>query len=1128
MLVNFRSVLGVSAVFACLSCWGFEDLASRSLEMISQGQTREARQALDEAVKRMPGDAAALTIRAEFLDHHNDPGARAAYEQVVQGAGSATPQGIAALRRLVELDLLAGDRAAAEKHLAAWNSAGGSGLALAAPSSVPSIPTGTIEIPGPMRGFYRMAALSPDLPKDEVILALARNVITNGYHAATGGESMEPTEYLKLIVKYIAQARELNRLAGDKKAIQIESCDSAATGELLKILGFRMRGGCGSDVVLETVNASRAFLTMDSGFPLAELEADLRTNRPFNYDYQSTKLPVLYTPEYWLSAKEKQPGDFIDAFVADPSLCRLYLGLAKLDPETAEAVRSSLPVARIRAFAHVFDYFGGMVQIRNGKVSAPGGPRSAAAWTEVVGVSPDSGVAFVEALVTKDDGWMASYYDSLARIHGPTMEYLTDPYHLKRFYSALRGRVTSPGPARPVFRANTDLMLLTTRLRVANGKPLIPGGLAVWQRLFIEHPNGRYDGKLTRAAATWKEPDDLIEALFGLSRKSVENEPLKIFLAVSDMERGRAQPLDTQTVEQLVLRWRKFGAQYAILNQTPVLSDKTILQFLNTADAVSNISDGSLRCDTVGIFQALAGSWQAFVRQGLIPQAKADETLVALMEIIGKIRNSRELFDAGRLGVKTLLSASGAPDNANPQDRMTDLLVGAVSTSDEDSQQALTADMVRGFEAQRLVSLKTLFDLADQLDAAGKGEKPNTALMNRLAAKVSEVNLPKPVLTAQERTSSTYGYWVDRHIDAQRKLNMRSTIDKAGGSPEKLKDAKGLLTPALRDTLVGFLYLHYSPPGAQILYTNPMFVRSHDFIGALNTRPLWGATEVVGTGWPTNAGGRLTGSLASLPYALAEAEQNFLIPTREQALIWGDLVPQMLVTSRLPRFWNVAPAQLHYVNLHMRVGETMLADSALSAETRANTMQLLYGMASPARVRKVTDLLAAGEVAQALQQVTPSELYQLGAKGVEANSPSGGSAAAQIRKLAAAYPQHCNQAAVSAAFGTPKPTLTNSQRLELLNIRTFPTLMGYSSRILAESWESNNIYFASLADELYLQPSQLNVVLPEWTQRTVEQIFATHLEDWPALLRSMRVTADAVRAQNGKQQMAQSQAALQQ
>jgi hypothetical protein len=72
--------------------------------------------------------------------------------------------------------------------------------------------------------------------------------------------------------------------------------------------------------------------------------------------------------------------------------------------------------------------------------------------------------------------------------------------------------------------------------------------------------------------------------------------------------------------------------------------------------------------------------------------------------------------------------------------------------------------------------------------------------------------------------------------------------------------------------------------------------------------------------------------------------------------------------------------------------------------------------------------------------------------------------------------------------------------------------MGYSSRVMAESWESNSLYWADLADELSLSPTQLNVRIPEWTRKLVEQIFASHLEDWPAVLKSLRFVGDDVRA----------------
>jgi hypothetical protein len=71
-----------------------------------------------------------------------------------------------------------------------------------------------------------------------------------------------------------------------------------------------------------------------------------------------------------------------------------------------------------------------------------------------------------------------------------------------------------------------------------------------------------------------------------------------------------------------------------------------------------------------------------------------------------------------------------------------------------------------------------------------------------------------------------------------------------------------------------------------------------------------------------------------------------------------------------------------------------------------------------------------------------------------------------------------------------------------------PTLMGYSSRLMAETWESGALYWAELSDRLHVRPEELNILIPEWTRETVEGIFATHLEDWPALLRSMRRVGD--------------------
>ena len=785
-----------------------------------------------------------------------------------------------------------------------------------------------------------MAAISPDADVNDVLPALARNVVTNGYQASHANELLEETEYLKLVRRYLAQARELDKLTGPDKFLRITNCESTQTNDLLRTLGYRMRGACGGELVLETVNAPRAFITTDSGFPLAELEQALRTEQPFSYDYHPASAAILYTSDYWLNVRERQ-GDFIDAFLGDPALCRFYLGMAKLDPETAETLKNNVSAARLRANAAVLDFFGGNFEIRQGKALVPGGARATSGWADLAGVSPDKGSEFLDKLMSKDDGWLAGLYDSLARIQGPVQDYLTEPARMKRLYSAVRGRVTTPGPARPVFRSNTEMMLLTTRLHInPDGKVHIPGDLDVWRQLFEKNPRGKgkYDAKLSRAAVNWKDPDDVIEALFALCRKPADNEPLRMFMAIGDIDRNRAQPLRPETVQRMVRAWNIYGAQYSTFNDAPTLSDKTIVAWLDAAEAIDKTRDPLFRMDVVGTMQGLTGIWQIFCRQGSIAPARADETLAALTAPFAAVKNTRDLFDAGRAGIDTLLKNTAAKAGANAKetahDRMLALLAGGPRPDDSDSRAELVLQERRIFEAQKLLPVDFLFDLADNLQAVTKGEKLSAPLAQRLAARVADIQLPRSSMSGVEKNTMAAGFFVDKHVDDERKLNLRAIIDKAAKDPERLKDIRGQLAPTLRDTIVGYNYLHYAPPGAQILVTNPLFVRGHDFIGVTEGNHSWRTTQIFGTGWPTNAGGRLTGSLSGLPYALASAEQNFLVPSQTQALIWSDLAPEMILVSRTARFWTVTPAQMHWVGMHMRLAEDMIAEATADPAVR--------------------------------------------------------------------------------------------------------------------------------------------------------------------------------------------------
>ncbi len=115
--------------------------------------------------------------------------------------------------------------------------------------------------------------------------------------------------------------------------------------------------------------------------------------------------------------------------------------------------------------------------------------------------------------------------------------------------------------------------------------------------------------------------------------------------------------------------------------------------------------------------------------------------------------------------------------------------------------------------------------------------------------------------------------------------------------------------------MVGLNYAYYEPPGAQLLRINPLFVRSHDFSGDSVTgiEGLWRAPELFGEGSPAGGGAHLVGSLADLAYVLSDAEQDFISPENVQALIWKEVVPDLLSNSVLSRWWHVSRNELHAV-----------------------------------------------------------------------------------------------------------------------------------------------------------------------------------------------------------------------
>src|SRR5581483_1409867 len=101
-------------------------------------------------------------------------------------------------------------------------------------------------------------------------------------------------------------------------------------------------------------------------------------------------------------------------------------------------------------------------------------------------------------------------------------------------------------------------------------------------------------------------------------RKTVENEPLKIYLALNDIDRGRAKPISPHLAARLVSAYRIYSAQYILFADAPALSEASIEHYLDTCAYVSGIHDMQLRADTLGTMQSLVELWHILAIQNSI------------------------------------------------------------------------------------------------------------------------------------------------------------------------------------------------------------------------------------------------------------------------------------------------------------------------------------------------------------------------------------------------------------------------------------------------------------------------------------------------------------------------------
>jgi len=971
-------------------------------------------------------------------------------------------------------------------------------------------------IPGPVRSFLRMAGISQKISTVDVMPLLARNIYMQGYE---GGN--RPTEFLVLLNRYVQQARELAAMASTGGAIRVSNCEEAKP--LLKILGYRVREECGKDdTTLETADPERAFVTIDSGFPLPALEQTLQGGKAFEYPYPVTRVPILFAETEWLSAANKKDQRYsknlVDTLLHDPAMARLYWALSRLDPKTRDSLQRTMGLRDLMPDAAVLDFYGSYICIRNGQIQVPGGESAVPAWKSLVGANPDSPRDFVRELLSKDMGWLAAYFDVLSRASRTQEAHFTEGKRLRTFYEALRAADPSASATKGAFRPAPGLLLLVTRQQwEPDGQPHIPGGVQVWKEILRQKSDSKLVREWGKRANRLSTPEQVLQSMFALTRATTDSGPLQSYLMLSelDMRRSEQHRLSPETVKLLARKFEMFSDQYRVFAEFPELNDHSMELFLDVANSVDHIDNTAVRGNALGTLQANLGIWQILARQGQIPSDRFNESWQGANKPFAKVRSAAQVYEAGYTSIgEVLRAATGKPHTS--QNELIEILASPRQVNPEGKKvhDEVANGMRAVLDSQRLISLDVIHGLGKGLQDKLEG-KPSDSSLQGLAEELREFEMPRPIFKGSERSEWAAGIYNNSHTDAE----MRADVGKvlaSSASHGQIEEALGQLASFQRDTLVGLNYAYYAPPGAQALHNNPLLVRSHDFsaetVGGI--RAVWQSSHLFGEGSPAGGGAHLVGSLADLPYVLAQIEQDFIVPENVQALIWRELVPGLMTSAVLPRWWGVDGSELHAITLYQRTGEELLASAGQKPELREKVLAILSDRMTPQRSERLERALAAGHADEALSQVTPADTLYLAAE-FRLRSPevkdAWGTAGKELNALSQEHANETGWQRLSKDFGVPHPTLAQTYTRELLNIAPVPAFAGYSSRLLAESWDSGNLYWARLADEMGASPEALNRLVPELTRRMVEKVFATDFEDWPALVRALHETGDEFR-----------------
>lgn len=504
-------------------------------------------------------------------------------------------------------------------------------------------------LPGGMAPIQRILNLGEaPVPPERFVLELARSAYNL---PETQPRAIEGLTRLRLYLDSLARIRRVLRRRGDP-AMLVEAVGFVRAGDGTVVADGRPPGA-----------ARRAALAL-AGFDVERLAAHLAEGAAPPEIGRDETIPLPLDHARWkrLLGQSAPAGavtpveddEVLLAILGDRNAVFLYAGLMALDGDTLRLVASADLLRTIhREHAAAFAAAARSLRVKNAAIDVRGDLAMRAAWESLVGEQVETPQRFIRALLARDRGRLALFYDLVTHLSEPAFRFVAggtaaaghQPETINQRLRTLRRLyeifslvdVNRRIEDSPFSRQTVDLAFLLHAIWVDDeGRLDVPGRWDLWQEAFRtdELPEAVSSGSrlLTLSASHPLGPIELAE-LVCLNPPQVRRARFNAVQFIMRVSRAGAAPRSEGELLAMVRGFGRYPALMLTLERMAIRDPALFVRAAYHARALERIPDSRRRTVSIALFQgALAVLDRArFTR--VLDVAASESLLASLLDV---------------------------------------------------------------------------------------------------------------------------------------------------------------------------------------------------------------------------------------------------------------------------------------------------------------------------------------------------------------------------------------------------------------------------------------------------------------------------------------------------------------